>query len=84
VLALRTSSLNGTEAPHADDVHLALPASAPDLALAPVALTFAQCLALLASLQLGIRPDTPSASGTVNRVVQGVTIHPLTSQQQQQ
>jgi tagatose-6-phosphate ketose/aldose isomerase len=83
VLALRTSSLNGAEAPHADDVHLALPASAPDLALAPVALVFAQCLALLASLQLGITPDSPSASGTVNRVVQGVTIHPLTSQRQQ-
>ncbi len=80
VLAIRTSSLNGAEAPHADDVHLALPASAPDLALAPVALVFAQCLALLASLQLGITPDNPSASGTVNRVVQGVTIHPLTSQ----
>lgn len=80
VLALRTSALNGAEAPHADDVHLALPATAPDLALAPVALVFAQCLALLASLQRGIRPDTPSASGTVNRVVQGVTIHPLTSQ----
>ncbi len=63
---------------HADDVALALPATATDLALAPVALVFAQCLALLASLQRGIRPDTPSASGTVNRVVQGVTIHPLT------
>ncbi len=82
VLALRTSPLNGAEAAHADDVTLALPATAPDLALAPVALVFAQCLALLASLQLGITPDTPSVSGTVNRVVQGVTIHPLTPQQQ--
>jgi len=84
VLALRTPSLNGAEAPHADDVHLALPASAPDLALAPVALVFAQCLALLASLQLGITPDNPSASGTVTRVVSGVTIHPLTQPQQSQ
>jgi len=81
VLALRTSSLNGAEAPHADDVHLALSASAPDLALAPVALVFAQCLALLASLQLGITPDNPSASGTVTRVVSGVTIHPVNQQQ---
>jgi len=72
VLALRTEG-----AAHADDVQLALPASAPDLALAPVALVFAQCLALLASLQLGITPDNPSASGTVTRVVSGVTIHPL-------
>ncbi|KQW48262.1 MULTISPECIES: SIS domain-containing protein [unclassified Roseateles] len=83
VLALRTSALNGAEAPHADDVTLALPASAPDLALAPVALVFAQCLALLASLQLGITPDNPSASGTVTRVVSGVTIHPVIEQQQQ-
>lgn len=82
VLALRTSALNGAEAPHADDVTLALPASAPDLALAPVALVFAQCLALLASLQLGITPDNPSASGTVTRVVSGVTIHPVNQQQQ--
>ncbi len=83
VLALRTFTLNGAEAPHADDVRLALPAAAPDLALAPVALVFAQCLALLASLQLGITPDNPSASGTVTRVVSGVTIHPVTQSQQQ-
>ncbi|HEY0954746.1 MAG TPA: SIS domain-containing protein [Roseateles sp.] len=76
VLALGT--FGSADTAHADDVPLALPASAPDLALAPVALVFAQCLALLGSLQRGIRPDTPSASGTVNRVVQGVTIHPLT------
>lgn len=75
VLAL--GSFGATHARHADDVPLALPAEATDLALAPVALVFAQCLALLASLQRGITPDTPSASGTVNRVVQGVTIHPL-------
>lgn len=62
-------------------VPLALPAAAPDLALAPVALVFAQCLALLASLRLGLTPDNPSASGTVTRVVSGVTIHPLTPSQ---
>lgn len=77
VLALG-ASWGDAEGPHADDVRLALPASEPDLALAPVALVFAQCLALLASLQRGITPDNPSASGTVTRVVSGVTIHPLT------
>ena len=82
VLALRAAAPDGAEAPHADDVSLALPAVAPDLALAPVALVFAQCLALLASLQRGITPDNPSASGTVTRVVSGVTIHPLTRQPQ--
>ncbi|MBW8844799.1 MAG: SIS domain-containing protein [Burkholderiales bacterium] len=84
VLALGTLPLDGVQAPHADDVHLALPAAAPDLALAPVALVFAQCLALLTSLQLGITPDNPSASGTVTRVVSGVTIHPVTPLNQQQ
>lgn len=77
IVALSTSALNGEDALAADDVLLALPANAPDLALAPVALVFAQCLALLASLKLGITPDNPSASGTVTRVVSGVIIHPL-------
>ena len=31
----------------------------------------------LAALALGLRPDTPSVSGTVSRVVRGVTIHPF-------
>lgn len=74
VLALHAGSI---EPAHADDVSLTLRADAPDLALAPVALVFAQYLALLSSLRLGRTPDNPSTSGTVSRVVQGVTIHPL-------
>lgn len=35
----------------------------------------AQLFALHNSLKLGVTPDTPSATGTVNRVVQGVRIH---------
>lgn len=31
--------------------------------------------ALTQSISIGNTPDTPSASGTVNRVVQGVVIH---------
>ena len=76
VVALSTAALNGTDTLSEDDVLLDLPANVPDLALAPVALVFGQCLALLASLKLGITPDNPSASGTVTRVVSGVTIHP--------
>lgn len=38
---------------------------------------FAQTLALNASVKVGNTPDTPSANGTVNRVVEGVTIHPI-------
>ncbi|MGH8326759.1 MAG: SIS domain-containing protein [Steroidobacteraceae bacterium] len=62
---------------------LALQASAR----APIALTdlelclpyvaFAQTLALLRSISLGLSPYRPNAAGTVNRVVQGVSIHPF-------
>jgi len=36
-----------------------------------------QILAFFESLRLGLRPDQPNTSGTVNRVVQGVRIHEL-------
>lgn len=42
---------------------------------------FAQTLALLRSLSLGLSPDNPNAAGTVNRVVQGVTIYPYGDRQ---
>jgi tagatose-6-phosphate ketose/aldose isomerase len=48
-----------------------------DIALALPYIVFCQCLALRMSLELGLRPDTPSRSGTVNRVVRGVTIYPF-------
>lgn len=38
---------------------------------------FDHILALSASLSRGVAPDTPCPSGSVNRVVKGVTIHPL-------
>lgn len=67
---------------HRDDVVLAHPA--PDVAASgdlescfPYVI-FAQVLALLRSMSLGIRPDTPNAAGTVSRVVQGVSIYPWT------
>jgi hypothetical protein len=31
---------------------------------------------MLRSLSLGLSPDSPNAAGTVNRVVQGVSIYP--------
>ncbi|MBT1003915.1 SIS domain-containing protein [Paenarthrobacter sp. DKR-5] len=48
-----------------------------DAFLAPAYVVTAQLLALSASLQLGLTPDNPFPSGDVNRVVQGVQIHPL-------
>ena len=71
---------NGDDDAADDNIMLRLPATAPDLALAPVALVFAQALALFASLRHGLTPDNPSASGTVTRVVSGVIIHPHPSQ----
>jgi tagatose-6-phosphate ketose/aldose isomerase len=53
------------EIPEARDIEMAL------LHILP-----AQAFALLQSLALGLTPDRPNAAGVVNRVVQGVTIHP--------
>lgn len=59
----------------AGDTQEAVPLSDLELCF-PYAL-FAQVLALLRSLSLGLRPDSPNAAGTVNRVVQGVSIYPF-------
>ena len=37
----------------------------------------AQLLGFFKSLQLGLRPDTPSQSGAITRVVEGVQIYDL-------
>ncbi|CQR46282.1 Putative tagatose-6-phosphate ketose/aldose isomerase [Paraliobacillus sp. PM-2] len=52
------------KAQHVPDAYLALPY-----------VMFAQTISLLASVKVGNTPDTPSPTGTVNRVVKGVTIH---------
>ncbi|MEJ6001151.1 tagatose-6-phosphate ketose isomerase [Paucibacter soli] len=46
-----------------------------DAWLAPLWLLMAQQFALHQSARLGLTPDNPFPDGTVNRVVQGVTIH---------
>jgi tagatose-6-phosphate ketose/aldose isomerase len=76
VLSLSAQALEGPAASPRDDVLLAGLAEASDLALAFPCAVFAQRFALLQSLRLGLTPDNPSVSGTVNRVVRGVTIHP--------
>ncbi|GAA0675074.1 SIS domain-containing protein [Clostridium cadaveris] len=40
---------------------------------------FAQTLAVLKSLSIGLTPDNPCPSGEVNRVVKGVTLYPYIS-----
>ncbi|HFQ3295631.1 TPA: SIS domain-containing protein [Streptococcus pyogenes] len=55
----------------------------PDAYLAFPMILVAQTLALLTAVTLGNSPDTPSATGTVNRVVKGVTIHPYPTSSRQ-
>ncbi|MGT2757140.1 SIS domain-containing protein [Streptococcus ovuberis] len=50
----------------------------PDAYLALPYAIFGQTISLLTAIKVNNKPDTPSPSGTVNRVVKGVTIHPLT------
>ena len=49
----------------------------PEAYLALPYVMVAQTVSLLTSVKVGNTPDTPSPTGTVNRVVKGVTIHPL-------
>jgi len=77
VLALTAQPIHGR--PHADDVALSGAGAASDLALCLPYAVFAQSLAFLQSLDLGLSPDVPNARGTVSRVVRGVTIYPLGS-----
>ena len=67
-----TEAAPGVEVFDFDSAHSQL----PDAYLAFSYLVVGQVLALLASVHVHNKPDTPSPSGTVNRVVKGVTIHP--------
>ncbi|WP_298579119.1 SIS domain-containing protein [uncultured Olegusella sp.] len=51
----------------------------PELYLVLPYILFAQTVALNTSIKVGNTPDTPSPTGTVNRVVKGVSIHPFES-----
>jgi tagatose-6-phosphate ketose/aldose isomerase len=48
----------------------------PDHMLSPAHTIVGQLLGLFSSLELGLKPDAPSAAGVIHRVVQGVTIYP--------
>jgi D-galactosamine 6-phosphate deaminase/isomerase len=72
-----TLSAKAIDTHHEDDIALgrADAADLSDLELCLPYAMFAQSIALLRSLSLGIRPDSPNAAGTVSRVVKGVSIH---------
>jgi len=63
----------------ADPWHIEGLGDVDDVALALPFVVCAQLLGLHFSLALGRTPDNPFPSGTVNRVVQGVTIHALSA-----
>ena len=74
VVALSANDANGEQ--EGDWIVIPAPAETSNLGLCFPYAVFAQSLAFLQSLTLGLRPDTPNARGVVNRVVQGVTIYP--------
>ncbi|MET0327359.1 MAG: SIS domain-containing protein [Luteimonas sp.] len=70
------------QATHGDaDDAIAVPGmeTAQDVDLLWPYIAVAQLFAFHASRAMGIRPDSPNTQGTVNRVVQGVRLHPLAS-----
>jgi tagatose-6-phosphate ketose/aldose isomerase len=75
-VAARVVALTAEPELHADTLGIPGAMSSPDLALCFPYAVFAQTLAFLQSLALGVRPDVPNAQGVVNRVVQQFTIHP--------
>ena len=74
VVSVGPRDVQQTRDNEAGDFTIAAP-DLPDAWLAPLWLTIAQRYALQRSVALGFTPDNPFPDGTVNRVVQGVTIH---------
>lgn len=73
----RVVRVGGTDAAGATEFPLPAVGAFGDAYRAIAAVVFAQLLALHASVKAGCTPDNPFPGGSVNRVVQGVTIHPL-------
>lgn len=74
-LALTSTPIEGTQA---STFVLAEGASdLPDVFLTFPYIIFGQTFSVMAALKCKNLPDTPSPTGTVNRVVQGVTIYPF-------
>ena len=75
IVALSADKLAGTEA--ANFVLAEGGAGLPDVFLTFPYILFPQTVSILTAIKYKNLPDTPSPTGTVNRVVQGVIIHPL-------
>jgi tagatose-6-phosphate ketose/aldose isomerase len=68
---------DGVGLPKGDEVAISGLETADDAELLFPYIVAPQIFAFFESLRLGLRPDKPNTSGTVNRVVQGVRIHEL-------
>lgn len=68
---------DGVGLPEGDEISIPGLATADDAELLVPYIVAPQILAFFESLRLGLGPDKPNTSGTVNRVVQGVRIHEL-------
>ncbi len=74
-VVLLTDQAAGIE--HVREVLVEASADSLDIYRAFPYIIYGQLISLLTSLKVQNRPDTPSPTGTVNRVVQGVIIHPF-------
>jgi len=59
-----------------DEIIPAIAPLAPDTLRTPYEIVAPQLLGYHLSLHIGLNPDNPSPAGVINRVVQGVRIHP--------
>lgn len=75
IVALSSTGIENTEAP--TFVLAEGGENLPDVFLTFPYIVFAQTFAIMTAIKCNNLPDTPSPTGTVNRVVQGITIYPL-------
>lgn len=68
---------DGVGLPGGDEINIPGLETSDDAELLVPYIVAPQILAFFESLRLGLKPDKPNTSGTVNRVVQGVRIHEL-------
>lgn len=68
---------DGVGLPRGDEISIPGLETSDDAELLVPYIVAPQILAFFESLRLGLTPDKPNTSGTVNRVVQGVRIHEL-------
>ncbi len=74
---IAVTAQDGVGLPEQDEISVPGLAASDDADLLFPYIVAPQILAFFESLRLGLRPDKPNTSGTVNRVVQGVRIHEL-------